>query len=338
MAIIFNKVDNVNEIQILGDIGEGWFSEGVTAQSIANQVNQMDGDLTVLLKSSGGDLSDGLAIYDMLTSYNKGKVTTKIIGANASSAMVIALAGHTTMSDNALGLNHFSSTWTGGNAKDHEKSIQQLNAFDARLINIYAKKSKKSKSEVTQLLDDGEWKSAEELKEFGLVDEIFNGPKIKNSVIEKINNSNILPKIKNMAEPEKDTFFDRIKNLFEKDQTELTTRVKNAEEKAAAAVLTEQGKDAKIADIEAKLTEKDAKIAELEAGKTAIENKVTEITNQKVALETELSRKGLTIKNTAGGDPVITVPKDPGVKNELLASSIEVVKNNVDLKPLKIKK
>lgn len=49
-------------------------------------------DVTVNINSPGGDMFEGLAIYNLLREY-QGKVTVKVLGIAASAASVIAMAG-----------------------------------------------------------------------------------------------------------------------------------------------------------------------------------------------------------------------------------------------------
>ncbi|MBN0106041.1 Clp protease ClpP, partial [Pseudomonas aeruginosa] len=70
-----------------------WTGEGVTAKRIAGALRAIGGDVdvTVNINSPGGDVFEGLAIYNLLREH-KGKVTVRVLGLAASAASFIAMA------------------------------------------------------------------------------------------------------------------------------------------------------------------------------------------------------------------------------------------------------
>ena len=83
-----------NTISIFDVIGQDyWTGEGVTAKRIAGALRAIgDGDVVVNINSPGGDMFEGLAIYNLLREH-PGDVTVKILGVAASAASIIAMAG-----------------------------------------------------------------------------------------------------------------------------------------------------------------------------------------------------------------------------------------------------
>ena len=82
-----------NSISVFDVIGQDYWGEGVTAKRIAGALRAMNGaDVTVNINSPGGDMFEGLAIYNLLREY-EGRVTVKVLGIAASAASVIAMAG-----------------------------------------------------------------------------------------------------------------------------------------------------------------------------------------------------------------------------------------------------
>ena len=85
--------DNDNSISIFDVVGRDYWDEGVTAKRISGALRSMNGaDVTVNINSPGGDMFEGLAIYNLLREY-QGKVTVKVLGIAASAASIIAMAG-----------------------------------------------------------------------------------------------------------------------------------------------------------------------------------------------------------------------------------------------------
>lgn len=181
---IRNKADAL-EIDIDGDIGPswGWFDEGgdntkehvkALLKDIANSAASQ---IVVNINSVGGDVNHGISIHDLLAGH-KAKVITIVHGMTASAATIIAQAGDTRkMSANALYLIHPASTIAWGNCNAMEEALTSLKKVDETLANIYAKRTGKSAEEITDLMNrfdgNGEWLTADEALDLGLIDEII---------------------------------------------------------------------------------------------------------------------------------------------------------------------
>ena len=86
----------VDRLDLVGVIGGGWFSDGVTLTQFLTEARKLKAaKLEVHISSPGGSVSDGLAIYNYLAGLSaKGvKVETYVDGLAASIASVIAMAG-----------------------------------------------------------------------------------------------------------------------------------------------------------------------------------------------------------------------------------------------------
>lgn len=72
-----------NTISIFDVIGQDYWGDGVTAKRIGAVLRSLNGDdVTVNINSPGGDMFEGLAIYNQLREY-EGKVTVKVLGVAA---------------------------------------------------------------------------------------------------------------------------------------------------------------------------------------------------------------------------------------------------------------
>ena len=200
MNLLFrnNAHDGVDQLDIIGDIGESWFSEGHTMGSVKDQLKELKAPkLVVNVSSLGGNVNDALAIHDLIKMH-PAKTTVNITGLTASSGTIVALAGdEVRMSENALFLVH--NAWTGvvGNQHDMEKAAEELKTIDSRLVNIYKKKTGKSEQEILDLMKEERWISADEAKEFGFIDSTFEPMAIAASVIDKVNAAKEFPNIVN---------------------------------------------------------------------------------------------------------------------------------------------
>lgn len=147
------------ELLIYGDIGDSWWGESVTAQSVAQQLNDLDATvatINVRINSYGGSVADGLAIFNALKR-NKATKAVTVDGVAMSSASLIAMAGDTvSMPPTSILMIH--APWGGcwGNAKEMRQYADVLDTFSESMADAYVKKSGKSKADVLALLQDGE--------------------------------------------------------------------------------------------------------------------------------------------------------------------------------------
>ena len=132
--------------------------------------------VTVVVNSEGGDVYEGVAIYNLLRSAH---VDIVISGMAASIASVIAMAGqHVAMYANSLLYVHHAWTFGEGNAADLMQQVDQLRAADRILIDAYIAKSGRSESDIVALMDgptcQGSAIDAARALELGLIDEILD--------------------------------------------------------------------------------------------------------------------------------------------------------------------
>lgn len=200
---IKNKSEDVTTIEILGDIGEGWFGEGITMQSVNDQLKAIEtSKIELRISSLGGSLTHALAIHDLLK-LHPANITTKIIGVTASSGTIVAAAGdEREMSNNALFLIHNAENLSIGNAEDHRENADQLDVFDDRIVNIFKGTTGKRKSQITSLMKEERLITADEAKEFGFINKVFTPSPIMNKISEK-EQTEILNKFKDMNFTEK---------------------------------------------------------------------------------------------------------------------------------------
>ena len=220
MFIIHAQKHNVTEIDIFGDIGEDYFAQMMgedenTIKSMKEQLDEINGDILVNISSLGGNAFEGMGIHDLLKSYNKGTVTTKIIGATASAGTFIALAGNPVqISENALFLIHNSHTLVQGNATEMRETADMLDKFDSLQNNLYCKKTKMKPYAITELMKEEKWITAAEAKLMGFVDEVL----VPIAIAAKYDNT----KIKAAGLPELPEYF--LDKKMENNET-LTTKI-----------------------------------------------------------------------------------------------------------------
>lgn len=173
-------VETGNVIEVFDVIGEDyWTGEGVTAKKIAAKLRELDGqDVSVYINSPGGDMFEGLAIYNLLRDYS-GEVTVKIIGMAASAASVIAMAGDTRqIGSSAFYMIHNAWTLAAGNRHEFRAMADYLEPFDAAMAEIYAAGTDIAVADIVKLLDAETWINGKDAVEQGFADELLASDKV----------------------------------------------------------------------------------------------------------------------------------------------------------------
>lgn len=134
-------------------------------------------NIRVRINSPGGDVFDGLAIYNALNGW-KGNVDCVVDGLAASAASFIAMAGDTVrIHDSAMLMIHRAWGFAVGNEADMTDMAKTLQKIDGQLADIYAKQTGKKSEAMLALMTgdaDGTWFTAQEAADLGLVDEIID--------------------------------------------------------------------------------------------------------------------------------------------------------------------
>lgn len=135
-----------------------WTGDGVTARRIAAALRSLGaGPVTVNVNSPGGDMFEGLAIYNLLREH-KGDVTVKVLGMAASAASIIAMAGDTVqIARSAFFMVHNSWVIAAGNRNDLRETADWLEPFDAAMADIYAARTGADMKAIGKLMDAESW-------------------------------------------------------------------------------------------------------------------------------------------------------------------------------------
>lgn len=156
-----------------------WTGEGVTSRRIAAALRQLGpGDVTVHVNSPGGDMFEGLAIYNMLREH-KGQVTVKVLGLAASAASVIAMAGDVVQVPRA-GFLMIHNAWVvaAGNRNDFAEISSWLEPFDAAMADIYAARTGGDAKAMAKLMDAESWIGGSSAVDQGFADELLSSDQV----------------------------------------------------------------------------------------------------------------------------------------------------------------
>lgn len=149
--------------------GDGMFSYGITARDIRNQLKYAANakQINVRLNSGGGDVTEGMAIYSMLTAHGA-KVCVKIDALAASIASIIAMAGdEIEMAEGSFMMIHNPFAMTMGESDDLRKTADLLDKMRDQMIAIYHARTGQTENAIGKALDAETWMAADEAKKLG---------------------------------------------------------------------------------------------------------------------------------------------------------------------------
>lgn len=178
IKVVKNEAAKRGEVMIYDFIGKSfWDDSGVSAKGFAQEIKALGDvqEIVVRINSPGGDVWDGLAIYNTLNQHPARKIV-EIEGLAASAASFIAMAGdEIRMAENGIMMIHCAHFLTMGNRADHEKGAEVLAKHDEQIAGTYARRSGKDASYFMALMEEETWMSAKEAREHGLVTQVVEG-------------------------------------------------------------------------------------------------------------------------------------------------------------------
>lgn len=174
-----NQADNTVELLLYGDISQtSWWGDEVTPKQFADELAGLGAldKIVVRINSGGGDVFAAQAIGNLLEQH-PADVSAKIDGLCASAATIVAChCGKVIAANDSTYMVHPVRIGAYGyyDAEDLRKYIEALAAIKESIIGLYAKKTGKSKEDVTAWMDATSWWTAAQAKENGFVDELVD--------------------------------------------------------------------------------------------------------------------------------------------------------------------
>jgi len=166
-----NAAARTVDLYVVGDIG-AW---GVSARQFARDLAEQAKGAAVIklyLHSLGGDIMEGLAIYNMLLNH-PARVEVYIAGIAASMGSVIAMAGDVIhIPENGWIMVH--KPWGGqiGDAEQMRRYAELLDQWEDSLVLAYEKKTGKSREELADLLASETWLMGQDAIDLGFADQL----------------------------------------------------------------------------------------------------------------------------------------------------------------------
>ena len=173
---VTSVTESDSTITIFDVIGEDDMGGGVSLRRIAAALSRIGPQaVTVQINSPGGDMFEGIAIYNLLRAH-PAAVTVEVLGLAASAASIIAMAGDEIhMSPGSFLMLHNAWGVVIGNRHDMAEAAALFESFDAALAGIYAARSGRPQVEIAALLDAETFLGAEEAITAGMADGMVEG-------------------------------------------------------------------------------------------------------------------------------------------------------------------
>lgn len=168
------EADDPATISIYDVIGEDfWTGGGFTAKRMAAALRSVGKNpVTVKINSPGGDMFEGIAIYNLLREH-PARVSVDVMGWAASAASIIAMAGD----EIRMGLGTFMMVHNAwgmviGNRHDMRDAATMFDGFDAAIADIYQARVSVDRAAIEKLMDAETFMGPSEAVDKGFADSV----------------------------------------------------------------------------------------------------------------------------------------------------------------------
>ncbi|PLK26860.1 ATP-dependent Clp endopeptidase proteolytic subunit ClpP [Novosphingobium sp. TH158] len=171
---IYSRLLRERIVFITGEV-EDHMASLIVAQLLFLESENPSKDISMYINSPGGVVTAGLAIHDTMQ-YIRPRVSTVCIGQACSMGSFLLAAGEPGMRialPNARIMIHQPSGGARGMASDIEIQAREILRLRKRLNECYAKYTGKPIETINEAVDRDTWLDADEAREFGLVDKVF---------------------------------------------------------------------------------------------------------------------------------------------------------------------
>lgn len=170
------KKDDKATIYVYDVIGGFW--GGVSAEAMGKELQLLDvSEIDLRINSPGGDVFEARAMMTALASH-KAKINVFVDGIAASAATSLMMAGDcVSMTRGGRMMIHEAWTFMMGNKRDLRSEADLLEGIDQEIIADYRGRTGKKDEELEAWMQAETWFNADQAKEAGFVDEVFEATK-----------------------------------------------------------------------------------------------------------------------------------------------------------------
>ena len=171
---IYSRLLKEHIVFITGPV-EDYMAALVSAQLLFLEAENPKKEIALYINSPGGVVTSGMAIYDTMQ-FIKAPVATLCIGQAASMGSLLLTAGQKDMRfalPNARIMLHQPSGGFQGQASDIQRHAEDILKMKRRLNDIYVTHTGNDYDVIEKTLDRDHFMTAEESKDFGLIDHVL---------------------------------------------------------------------------------------------------------------------------------------------------------------------
>lgn len=172
---IYSRLLRERIIFLTGPV-EDHMASVIIAQLLFLEAENPKKEISMYINSPGGVVTAGMAIYDTMQ-FIRPKVSTLCVGQAASMGSLLLCAGDPGMRfalPNARIMVHQPSGGFQGQASDILRHAEDIMKIKRRLNDVYVKHTGKDYDTIERTLDRDHFMSAEEAREFGIVDQVYS--------------------------------------------------------------------------------------------------------------------------------------------------------------------
>ncbi|MFT4099354.1 MAG: ATP-dependent Clp endopeptidase proteolytic subunit ClpP [Rhodoblastus sp.] len=171
---IYSRLLRERIIFLTGPV-EDHMASVIIAQLLFLESENPKKEIAMYINSPGGVVTAGMAIYDTMQ-FIRPKVSTLCVGQAASMGSLLLCAGDPGMRfalPNSRIMVHQPSGGFQGQASDILRHAEDIMKIKKRLNDVYVKHTGRDYDSIERTLDRDHFMSAEEAKEFGIIDQVY---------------------------------------------------------------------------------------------------------------------------------------------------------------------
>lgn len=164
--------NNKHILTLSGTIANlSFLDDTISAKAVKDSLDNVKEDIVIRLNSGGGDVFEGIEIYNYLKSLSN-HITIEVTALAASAASLVAMAGDKIIIRTGANMMvHEASTMAFGNKSDIKKTLNALTAIDTSIVDIYQDRTGLDRDEIVNLITNETWLTADEAINKGFADE-----------------------------------------------------------------------------------------------------------------------------------------------------------------------
>lgn len=170
-----NELENGKHVLTLsGNIRKRYWDEdkSIDADLVRDALDGVSEDIIIKLNSNGGDVFQGIEIYNYLKDHPS-NITVEVTGVAASAAtFIVAGANEAVMNTGTSFMIHEASSFAWGNKAELKKTLNALETIDDSIISIYEAKTGQTKEQLNDWMAEEKWFSAEETVKYNFANKV----------------------------------------------------------------------------------------------------------------------------------------------------------------------